>query len=203
MTLRVVGAGVGRTGTMSLKLALEKLLGGSCYHMMEVFGRPEHVALWQSALDGEFSDWEALYDGFVASVDWPACTFWRETSEAFPDAPVLLSSRDPDAWWTSCDRTVLNVFRGETETVSDPWRAMATQMLRRFTPNFLDADEMKAAFVQHNDEVRATVSSDRLIDWQPGDGWEPICEKLGVPVPDEPFPHTNTTEEFRSRAGWD
>jgi hypothetical protein len=202
VTLRMVGAGVGRTGTMSLKLALEKLLGGPCYHMIEVFGRPEHVTMWQSVMDGDDPDWEQLFDGFVAAVDWPVSTFWRELADAYPDAPVLLSTRDPDSWWTSCDRTIFNVFRGESD-VNDAWRAMATDMLKRFTPNFLDPDEAKAAFVRHNDEVRATIAPSRLIEWRPGDDWGPLCEGLGLPVPDEPYPHTNTTEEFRGRAGWD
>lgn len=86
MTLRVIGAGVGRTGTMSLKLALEKLLGGPCYHMIEVFPRPEHIRAWHSALDGDPPNWDELYDGFIAAVDWPTCTFWRELNETYPDA---------------------------------------------------------------------------------------------------------------------
>jgi sulfotransferase family protein len=202
MTLRVVGAGVGRTGTMSLKLALEKLLDAPCYHMLEVFVRPDHVTIWQEAVDGRPPDWEALYEGFVAAVDWPTCTFWRELADAYPDAPVLLSTRDPDDWWRSCDRTIFEVFRAPREGL-DEWLAMATGMLERFAPTFLDAGEAKAAFVRHNDEVRATIAPSRLIEWQPGQGWGPLCEGLGLPVPDEPFPHTNTTEEFRSRAGWD
>jgi hypothetical protein len=203
VTLRVVGAGVGRTGTMSLKLALEKLLGGPCYHMLEVLPRPEHVATWHDTLRGNPPDWDALYDGFVAAVDWPTCTFWRELSDVYPDALVLLSIREPDDWWRSCDRTIFEVFRQENRPELDAWLAMATDMLKRFTRNFLDADEAKAAFVRHNESVRGAVPSDRLIEWKPGDGWEPICERLGLPAPDEPFPHTNTTEEFRGRAGWD
>src|SRR5438309_762706 len=111
MALRVVGAGVGRTGTASLKEALEKLLGGPCYHMLEVFGHPEHVPQWGAAMSGDVVDWSALLDGYVATVDWPACTVWRELSEENPDALILLSTRDPEAWWTSCDRTIWQVFR--------------------------------------------------------------------------------------------
>jgi hypothetical protein len=187
---------------MSLKLALEQLLGDPCYHMMEVFVRPEHVTLWQSALDGDHSNWDTLFDGFVAAVDWPVCTFWRELSDANPNAPVLLSTRDPDSWWTSCDRTIFNVFRAAPAD-DDAWRAMATEALQRFDPNFLDEDAAKAAFVRHNDEVRTTIAPSRLIEWQPGDDWGPLCEGLGVPIPDQPYPHANTTAEFRGRAGWD
>jgi hypothetical protein len=202
MTLRMVGAGVGRTGTMSLKLALTKLLDGPVYHMLEVFPRPEHIEMWRDALRGNIPDWDVLFDGFVGAVDWPTCTFWRELADTYPDAPVLLSTRDAASWWKSCDQTILNVFRGEADG-NDAWIGMATEMLKRFTPNFLDADEMQAAFVRHTDEVRATVPSSRLIEWKPGDGWEPLCAGLGLPVPDEPYPHKNTTQEFRTRAGWD
>jgi hypothetical protein len=187
---------------MSLKLALEQLLGDPCYHMMEVFVRPEHVTLWQSALDGDHSNWDTLFGGFVAADDWPVCTFWRELSDANPNAPVLLSTRDPDSWWTSCDRTIFNVFRAAPAD-DDAWRAMATEALQRFDPNFLDEDAAKAAFVRHNDEVRTTIAPSRLIEWQPGDDWGPLCEGLGVPIPDQPYPHANTTAEFRGRAGWD
>jgi hypothetical protein len=202
MTLRVVGAGVGRTGTNSLKFALEKLLGGPCYHMIEVFPRPEHVAQWRAAINGDEVDFDALLDGFVAAVDWPACTVWRELSEANPDAMILLSTRDPEAWWTSCDRTIWEVFR-TPGVVADDWRAMATDMLERFGPDFLSRESAIAAYERHNADVRATADPKRLVEWHPGDGWEPICSALGVDVPDEPFPHVNSTKEFRDRAGWD
>src|SRR6266566_10081202 len=99
MTLRVIGAGMGRTGTMSLKLALERLLGGPCYHMVEVFPRPAHFGLWTAAGRGKPTDWHALFDGFVAAVDWPAAAFWKEIADAFPEAIILLSTRDSESWW--------------------------------------------------------------------------------------------------------
>jgi len=202
--LRVVGAGLGRTGTHSLKLALEQLLGGRCYHMLEVFGRPEDVADWQRAFDGRPPEWTEFFGEFTASVDWPSAAFWREQADAFPDALVLLSvRRDPDAWWNSADRTIFEPFRGASFDAPDEWTAMVTTMLRGFTPDLDDADAVKAAYERHNDAVRAGVPADRLLEWQPGDGWEPLCTALGVPVPDEDFPHTNTTAEFRERAGWD
>jgi hypothetical protein len=190
---------------MSLKLALEKLLGGSCYHMLEVFPRPDHIAMWQDAIDGKPADWEHLFDGYVACVDWPAAAFWRELADAYPDAILLLSIRDADSWWTSADRTILDgAFRRFSGPEDDPWRMMVTALFRKtFTENFLDETEAKAAYERHNEDVRATAPKDRLVEWKLGDGWAPLCEVLGVPIPDEPFPHTNTTEEFRGRAGWD
>ena len=204
MTLKVVGAGLGRTGTLSLKEALERLLGEPCYHMLEVFGRPDHVTMWQAAIDGSPPDWGRIFEGFGAVVDWPAAAFWREISDSYPDAPVLLSTRaSSDEWWRSADRTILEVFRADTSPF-EQWRKMATDLFeKRFVPAFLDAETAKAAYERHNEDVRKTIEPTRLIGWQPGDGWEPICTALGVDVPDEPFPHTNTTEEFRSRAGWD
>lgn len=203
MTLRVVGAGVGRTGTGSLKLALEKLLGGPCYHMLEVFPRPEHVAQWHAAVRGEAIEWDELLADFVATVDWPACAFWRELADANPDAIVLLSVRDAEGWWRSCDRTIFEVFRRDGERFPE-WYAMLTDLFERtFTKDILDQHSAIRAFDEHNERVRATADPKRLLEWRPGDGWGPICEALGLPVPDEEFPHINTTAEFRARAGWD
>ena len=204
MTLRVVGAGLGRTGTHSLQLALQQLLGGPCSHMVEVFGRPDDIPVWHAAVNGDQPDWNAFLADYVATVDWPACAFWREMAEANPDAPVLLSSRDADGWWKSASNTIFVVGAGPP--TGDPQleaqRAMALDMFRNtFTPNWLDEAEAKRAFEAHNTAVRAAVPADRLIDWHPGDGWEPICEKLGLPVPTEPFPHVNTTAEFRTMVG--
>jgi hypothetical protein len=206
MTLRVVGAGIGRTGTHSLKLALEQLLGGPCYHMLEVFGRPDDIPVWHRAVNGEMPDWNAFLSEYRAAVDWPPGAFWREIAAVNPDAPVLLSSRSSaDAWWKSANDTIFNIADLNTDAMGPAGaaqREMAIDMLsKRFTPNWRDESEAKRAYEAHNAEVRASVPSDRLIDWQPGDGWEPICAKLGLPIPDEPFPHVNTTDDFRSMLG--
>jgi Sulfotransferase domain len=201
MELRVVGAGLGRTGTHSLKLALEQLLGGPCYHMLEVFGRPDDVPRWQRAVDGEPRPWDEILGGYSAAVDWPASAFWRPLSEAYPDAVILLSSRSSaDAWYASANETIFEVMR-RGGPGDDAWNRMTTDMLRQFTPNLEDAAATKAAYERHNAEVRATAAPERLVDWQPGDGWEPICRALNVPVPDAAFPHVNTTDEFRVMAG--
>jgi hypothetical protein len=199
MTLKVVGAGLGRTGTNSLKVALERLLGEPCYHMLEVIPRPEHIDVWAAAYHGTLPDWKGLYDGFAASVDWPAGPFWAPISQAFPDALILLSVRDPDAWWKSASDTI---FKGMAMAIDeDPggaWTRMASRMVTSFSPDWRNEEAAKAAFLAHNDHVRRTAPADRLLEWQAGDGWEPICERLGLAVPDEPFPHVNTTEDFRA-----
>ena len=206
MTLRVVGAGLGRTGTHSQKLALEQLLGGPCYHMIEVFGRPDDISVWHRAIDGDLPDWEAFFSGYRAAVDWPACAFWRELSDTFPDALVLLSTRDVDSWWTSASSTIFEVLAGEqsVEEIRGGQQSMATDLFsKRFSPLWQDEHEAKAAFVAHNEAVRAAIPKERLVEWQPGDGWDPICNALGLPSPDEPYPHVNTTADFRTMTGMD
>jgi hypothetical protein len=205
MTVRVIGAGLGRTGTLSLKLALDRLLGGPCYHMIELFKHPEHVQAWEQALDGYTPDWEALLGRYRATMDWTSAAFFADLFRAYPDATVLLSVRDADDWWRSLRDTVLEIHRSEVDP-DDPWeraRAPAKHLTarllaERFTPDWADEVAAKVAFERHNAAVRATIPPDRLVEWRPGDGWRPICVALGLPVPHDPFPHVNTTADFRT-----
>ena len=194
----MVGAGVGRTGTLSLKIALEKLLGGPCYHMFEVLGHPEHIPAWHAAAQGKMPDWRELLAGYQAAVDWPASAFWPELSEAFPDALVLLSVRDAQSWWQSASQTIFPTGRSMP---NEDWRAMIEGMFAaRFTTEIEDETAAIAAYERHNARVRSTVPTGRLLEWTPGDGWQPLCDALGVPVPDEPFPHANTRAAWLKRA---
>ena len=203
MGLAVVGAGVGRTGTHSLKLALEQLLGGPCHHMVEVFGHPEQVPVWTDAIEGRPVDWVQLLESYRAIVDWPGCSFWRELLAANPDALVLLSVRDPEDWYRSASNTIfigISTSEGPPEVVQ--WMSTVRALLRdRFSDRFDDRDAMIDAFERHNDAVRRDVPASQLLEWRPSDGWDPICERLGVPVPAEPFPVTNTTDDFRAMFG--
>lgn len=199
MALRVVGAGLGRTGTNSLKVALERLLGAPCYHMIEVFAHPEHIPVWQAAVQGQMPDWHMLFAGFGAAVDWPAAAFWPELSAAFPDALVLLSVREPQAWWQSASETIFPSIRQQTDS---EWHAMVDELFAaRFTTAIDDRDAAIAAFERHNARVRASVPAHRLLEWRAADGWAPLCAALGVPVPNEPFPHTNTRADWQARNG--
>jgi hypothetical protein len=204
MTLRVVGAGVGRTGTASLKLALERLLEGRCYHMLEVLENPEHDAFWKAAVDGERADFEWAMQGYAAAVDWPAAAFWRELAAQNPQALIVLSTRDsPERWWRSYEATIVGILKRRLQD-EDPLSArhaswVIAMLQDRFTPGWDDPDEAMAAYQRHNDEVRASANADRLLEWRPGDGWEPICAALHIAVPDEPFPHENTTADFNAR----
>jgi hypothetical protein len=197
--LRVVGAGLGRTGTMSLKLALERLLGAPCYHMVEVFSRPAHFEQWTRAAKGEVIDWNALFEGFGATVDWPSASFWPELARAYPDAIVLLSTRSPESWWKSASDTI---FRGLKQPGDSPLHSMMSAILgTRFTLSLDDHDAAIAAFEAHNAKVRAAAPRGRLLEWSPKDGWAPLCNALGLPIPAEPFPHANSTDEFNARFG--
>ena len=175
--------------------------------MIEVFGRPDDIPVWHRAMEGEMPDWNAFLTDYRAAVDWPASAFWREIAAANPDAVIILSTRkDADAWWTSATNTIFHIVDGTvdigSDAVGEAQRAMAIDMLtKRFTENWQDETEAKRAYEAHNADVRASAPADRLIDYRAGDGWEPICEKLGLPVPDVPFPHVNTTDEFRAMVG--
>lgn len=212
MTLRIIGAGLPRTGTKSLKTALERLLGGPCYHMLEFFAHPEHAPTWRDAFRGELPDWDSFLDGYAAGVDSPISEFWRPLAEAYPEAPVLLSHRqNADVWYASMDKTVLTQARAARDAAGPGWATDATEHQRAamaevfgfFGPRIFgsldDPEVIKQAYHRWLSDVRAAVPAERLIDWQPGDGWEPLCSAIGVPVPDEPFPFENSTAEFVER----
>jgi hypothetical protein len=199
--MKVIGAGFGRTGTYSLKLALERLLDKPCYHMAEVFEKLESdVPVWHAASKGDMPDWKQFLDGYGAAVDLPASLFWKELSDAYPDALIILSVRDTDSWWESARATI---YEGLDQTPPPPlaaWKNMVVELHKeRFTDNIADEDACKSAFEQHNEKVRKNANPDRLLVWHPSEGWEPICKALGVEVPDEPFPKANTKEEFIGR----
>jgi hypothetical protein len=201
--MRIVGAGLGRTGTHSLKLALERLLGAPCYHMVEVFEHMDHLPLWHAGIRGEPVDWESMLAGYAAIVDWPGVACWRQLAAAYPEALVLLSTRrDAATWLTSARATILG-SGPENALDDDPslpgFAPMARDMFAAFDPDWRDDRAAMAAYERHNDAVRREVPPERLVEWQPGDGWEPLCRALDVDVPDEPFPHVNSTEEFVGR----
>lgn len=211
MPLKVIGAGFGRTGTTSLKAALERLVG-PCYHMMEVFPKPGHVAFWEAAHRGEPVTWDDVFGDYQAAVDWPTCTFYRELMERNPEAKVLLSVRDPERWYQSVLSTIHTV---NNQRPPASWLFAAVPQVRHFVGmtdaiiwqgTFGGRFENKAhalrVYSAHLEEVKRTVPPDKLLVFDVKEGWEPLCAFLEVPVPDEPFPHLNDAAAFREQASW-
>jgi hypothetical protein len=205
MTLQVIGAGFGRTSTLTLKIALEQLGFGPCYHMTEVFSHPGHAELWEkSARDGS-DDWKAALAGYRSSVDWPSCHFWREQMKAWPDAKVILTERDPHVWYKSMSQTILPSMARSLP--SDVPSSVAAQMRmgkliveEKTFGGHTDEAHVLDAYRAHNAAVRREVPPEKLLVFDAPQGWEPLCRFLGVPAPATPFPKTNSTEEFRTRA---
>lgn len=159
--------------------------------MSEIPSHPFALGVgWDRALAGDAPDWDPLFDGYVAAVDWPASIFWRELSEANPDALVLLSVRDTaEVWWRSFDEMVLTYTRMSLAPDWTEGRGLLA-LMERFTgtQQWDDPALLKAAYERHNAEVRKTMAPNRLLEWRATEGWPPICRVLGVPVPDLPFP---------------
>jgi len=196
MTVEVIGAGLGRTGTLSLKFALERIGFGPCYHMAEFMGHvPEHLPAWLEAIEGR-ADWDAVFDGYVATVDYPGCTYWRELIAKWPEAKVILTIRDPDAWFESANSTVLSQRMRNMLAASPIARFMEATVHGDFGDRIDDRDFMTGYFRRWNEEVIAEVPADKLLVFHAKDGWEPLCEFLGVPVPAEPYPRVNSREQM-------
>lgn len=196
MTLSVIGAGLGRTGTLSLKLALEQLGFGPCYHMLEVLKNPKAPGYWEAAADRQPVDWGEIFKGYGSTVDWPSATFYRELAEAYPEAKVVLTVRDPQAWFASTQATI---FRHGYDDQDDPFQRMATKVIGNLFDRRLH-DESRAiqVFNRHNETVREVIPANRLLVYDVAEGWAPLCAFLGVDEPDTPMPKANSTEEFQS-----
>ena len=192
MALSVIGAGFGRTGTDSLKNALEILGLGPCYHMFEVLPHQDRVDMWKASTQGQIPDWDQVFAGYNATVDWPGAHYWRELAEHYPDAKIILSVRDADKWFDSMSSTIMPVLRtGEPDS-------LGTMMFVRqtFEGNIDDREHVIDCYNRHNAGVQAAFGPDRLLVYHLGSGWDPLCAFLGVAVPDQPYPFGNSSEQF-------
>jgi hypothetical protein len=201
MSLAIIGSGFGRTGTASLKRALEILGFGPCHHMEEVFAHPEQAPYWQAFIAGQPVDWDKVFAGYRSQVDWPGAHAWRQLAAAYPRAKVIHSIRPEDAWWISFSATIGKVISMHKDLPVPPHvkamgAAMETAIEQTFGCPLTDCAGALAAFRRRTEEVRATIPSERLLVFDVSQGWEPLCAFLGVPVPDGPFPHMNSTQEF-------
>ncbi|MFI0373292.1 sulfotransferase family protein [Actinomadura sp. 1N219] len=213
--MKVIGAGFGRTGTASLKAALERLDFGPCYHMSAVIAEPRRVRQWLDIGEGQAADWDDVFAGYRSALDWPASSYWRELADHYPDAKVVLTVRDPERWYDSVASTIFAralaerrrlplrrrivrwlVRRRSPDFALYPRMARATVMDRVFGGRIDDRDHVLDVFDRHIAEVKAAIPDGRLLVFDVAEGWEPLCAFLGVPVPDEPFPQSN------ERAAW-
>jgi hypothetical protein len=205
MSLQVIGAGFGRTGTLSLKTALEMLGFAPCHHMVEVIANPSQVPFWNRAAEGATVNWDEVYGPYRATVDWPGCHFYEKLANFYPDAKVVLSVRDAERWFDSMDHTILAIAReaAQSPTAQVPAGGMTAFAGLIYEKTFnldFSRENCIAAFERHNAEVMQRIPADRLLVYEVAQGWEPLCAHLGVPVPDMPFPQVNDRDEFRTHA---
>jgi hypothetical protein len=203
MTLEIIGPGFGRTGTNSLRLALERIGFGPCHHMYELSLHREQVPLWMAAAEGRAVDWAAVSAGSRSQMDWPGARYWRELVAAFPAARVILTVRPADAWYRSFSATIAPEVLGPPsadEPAAIARRAMQREIIARqvFDERMHDRARAIAVFEAHNAEVRRSIPAERLLVFEVTEGWAPLCGFLGVPVPETPFPKTNSAREFHS-----
>jgi hypothetical protein len=212
--MKVIGAGLPRTGTLSQKVALEMLGFGPCYHMVNVLADLDQAQGWQQGLDGK-ADWDQILSGCQSTVDWPATFFYKELADHYPDAKILLSVRDPDGWVKSMRDTIWGIFYGDMlirdlsearERVDPKWHVYSDLMRGMWERSGLITDgsntspqDMAAGMERYNKEVQDTIPSDRLLVWSVSDGWDALCEFLEVPVPEADFPHLNDSKIFADR----
>ena len=201
MPLEIIGPGFGRTGTNSLKLALEYLGFGPCHHMFEVRDNPELLPDWQAAARGETVDWDQVFRGYRSQVDWPGARYRRELVRHFPDAKVILSVRDPDAWFDSVQATIAPFIAARGTHPSPHVNAIAemgyqTVVAQVFDNRMSERGQATRVFREHIAEVQSEIPADRLLTFDLREGWQPLCAFLEVEVPDTPFPRTNSSKEF-------
>lgn len=213
--MKVIGAGLPRTATLTQKISLEMLGFAPTYHMVNILSDMTLVPSWQAAFEGDV-DWDKMFAGHQASVDWPGSFFWRELADAYPEAKVLLSVRSGEAWANSMKNTIWGVFFDDVlmrdlsdarAKVEPEWhdymelmKAMWAKsgLIGEMGPNF-NATVLGAAMERHNQAVRDYIAPERLLEWSPADGWEPLCKFLEVPVPAAPIPHVNDATAFAGR----
>ena len=206
MSLKIIGSGFGRTGTMTMKDALGVLGFGPTHHMTEIMAHPEQVAHWKAIFAGEPVDWETVYEGYVSQVDWPGASVWEKSMAAFPQAKVIHTERPEEDWWASFNGTIGKFFaRAEGLELPpgfhDIFATMKNGFLASTFTDFTDKDTAISAYRANNRKVRETVPADRLLVFNVAEGWAPLCYFLGVPIPDAEFPHHNVRVEFWQHFG--
>lgn len=201
MSLDIIGPGFGRTGTYSLKIALEHLGYGPAHHMFEVRDNPPLLTPWQAFADGRTVDWDAAFKGYRAQVDWPGAAAWSQLAQHYPEAKVVLTVRDPNEWYDSIEKTIRPFIEGRGKHPADHPNAIAAMgqkliVEQIFGDRFDDRRHAISVFNAHTAKVRESIPAERLLVFDVAEGWEPLCRFLGVPVPSISFPRLNSTRQF-------
>lgn len=196
MALKVIGTGFGRTGTDSMRAALTILGFGPCHHMYEVITNPEQKTRWRAMVAGGETDWDGLFDGYASCMDWPSAAYWRALIDIYPEAKVILTWRSAESWWESFSGTIMKSIASNP----DP-EAVTKVLIERqvFNGRMTERDHAIALYRANIEAVLAEVPPGRLLVHRLGDGWEPLCAHLGVAVPQVPYPHGNSVEEFHTK----
>ena len=198
MALEIIGAGFGRTGTYSLKAALERLGFGPCHHMSEVIDTPEQVGLWSDVAAGR-PDFGRIFAGFRSAVDFPVAAYWQDVLAVTPGAKVILSDRDPEDWYESFSQTILPLILDKAAWPDErrAWFEMIDDVIvGKALGGRTDREGILAVYRANADAARALQAEGRALVFRSRDGWAPLCEFLGVEVPGEPYPKTNPRAEF-------
>ena len=204
MGLRILGAGLGRTGTHSLQLALNRLGFGPCYHMFEVAKNPGHEEIWLEAMADKPVDWQELFKGYQSAVDWPSAMFVPQLLDVFPDARIILTLRDPEDWYESIRKSIFTSLEIEGKILSmlgSRQKNMVSQFVfdKVFSGRHKDKQYVLDVYHEHVKNVEQWVPAESLLKYRVTEGWQPLCSFLGVPVPDQPFPRSNDRQSFQSR----
>ena len=207
MTLKVIGAGFGRTGTLSLKEALEKLGFGPCHHMKEVMLNSEQAEYFYLASTGKSMDWDEVYKDYSSAVDWPTAAYYRELSDKYPDAKVILGMRDAGSWYDSASTTIYKMSQNFPKWIrfilprADKIFKMIDKTVfgQPFSYQFEDREFAMRVFNDHVEAAKKSIPDEKLLMHSAKDGWEPLCAFLDVPVPEEPYPWVNDSKEFARR----
>ena len=198
MALEIIGAGFGRTGTYSLKAALERLGFGPCHHMSEVINSPDQIRLWSDVAAGR-ADFASIFADFQSAVDFPVSAYWQDVLAVTPDAKVILSDRDPEDWYGSFSQTILPLILDKAAWPDNrrAWFEMIDQVIvGKALGGRTDREGILAAYRANAEAARALQAEGRALVFRSSDGWAPLCDFLGVEVPDEPYPKTNARAEF-------
>jgi len=213
MAIKIIGAGFPRTGTMTLKTALEILGFNKTYHYKDLIADSKKLRFWLELENTGQTDFDALFKGFEATVDFPGYPYYKILLKKYPDAKVILTKRDFEKWYESTYKTIWKsarkpiidrlklfirkLFNKNLRAIFKCIKFMRRVYLKdQFNNNFSSKAHAKNIFFKHIEEVITYVPKKQLLVYDVSEGWEPLCHFLEIPIPNQAFPHLNKKEHF-------